>query len=94
MKKTILTIVVASTTLFACSGSSEKETCGSEGHTCSSECAAKEETEPISATEESTTETNSAEEVLAEHTCNEFCKEGACNYAHGEKGHACGSDCL
>lgn len=94
MKKTILTIFVASTTLLACNNSCEKDSCGSEGHTCTSECAAKEEAEPISTTEESTTETTTEEEALAEHTCNEFCKEGACNYAHGEKGHACGADCL
>lgn len=75
MKKTILTIFVASTTLLACNNSYEKPSCGSEGHTCTSECAAKEEAEPISTTEESTTETTTEEEALADTLVTNFVKK-------------------
>lgn len=93
MKKTILTLIVASTTLLACNNSCEKDSCGSEGHTCKSECkkvATEEEamTQPMNATEET------SETALAEHVCTADCKPGACSYAHGEKGHVCGEKCL
>lgn len=94
MKKTILTIIVASTTLFACNNSCEKPSCGTEGHTCTSECAAKEESKSVSTTEENNTETTKMETELADHVCSADCKEGSCVLVHGEKGHKCGSDCL
>lgn len=88
MKKIILT-VFAATTIFACNNSCEKTECGSENHTCTEECekvAPEEETKalPMNITEET------SETELAEHVCTADCREGACSYAHGEKGHACG----
>ncbi|MGE0560350.1 MAG: hypothetical protein AB7O47_00905 [Flavobacteriales bacterium] len=92
MKKIILTVFTASI-LFACNNSCEKSACGSEGHTCTSECKkTATEDEAMNQPMDATTETDETE--LAEHICSADCKEGSCVMAHGEKGHVCGADCL
>lgn len=91
MKKiSFMLMAIALTAFVACTGKSSSDDKAKEN---------KEKTEKPAvtngaATTPSTPSTDATPTAsLKEHVCTDKCKDGACFYAHGEKGHTCTEEC-